>query len=185
MDFVKAQFDKIKEQLAGLNASQRMLAGSLAVIMVMTLLWWSRYAGTSEMEDLLPQDFSAEEVRRVSDLLDAKGIQKKVVGNRVQVPVDRRFEALAQLTYEGAGPTDTSAGFDDIIAKMDSPWNTQVKQDVMFNRAKETMLAQVMREWPGVRDARVVINAAQKRAFGEADVSPSATVNPKMQGAVE
>jgi flagellar M-ring protein FliF len=185
MDFVKAQFDKIKEQLAGLNASQRMLAGSLAVIMVMTLLWWSRYAGTSEMEDLLPQDFSAEEVRRVSDLLDAKGIQKKVVGNRVQVPVDRRFEALAQLTYEGAGPTDTSAGFDDIIAKMDSPWNTQVKQDVMFNRAKETMLAQVMREWPGVRDARVVINAAQKRAFGEADVSPSATVNLKMKGAGE
>ena len=56
MDFVKAQFDKIKEQLAGLNASQRMLAASLAVIMVMTLLWWSRYAGTSEMEDLLPQD---------------------------------------------------------------------------------------------------------------------------------
>lgn len=183
MDFVKAQFDKIKEQLAGLNASQRMLAASLAVIMVMTLLWWSRYAGTSEMEDLLPQDLSAEELRQVTDLLDAKGITRKVVGARVQVPVDRRMEALAQVTYAGAGPSDTSAGFDDIIAKMDSPWNTSVKQDAMFNRAKETTLGQIMREWPGVRDARVVINAAQKRAFGEADVSPSATVNLRMKGA--
>jgi flagellar biosynthesis/type III secretory pathway M-ring protein FliF/YscJ len=185
MDFVKAQFDKIKEQLAGLNSSQRMLAGSLAVIMVMTLLWWSRYAGTAEMEDLLGQDFSAEELSRVTALLDAKGIQRKVNGPRVQVPADRRFEALALLTYEQIGPSDTSAGFDDIIAKMDSPWNTQVKQDVMFNRAKETTLAQVMREWPGVRDARVVINAAQKRAFGEADASPSATVNLKMKHAGE
>ena len=181
MDFVKAQFDKIKEQLAGLNASQRMLAASLAVIMVMTLLWWSRYAGTSEMEDLLPQDLSAEELRQVTDLLDIKQIPRKVVGTRVQVPVDRRMEALAQLTYAGAAPSDTSAGFDDIIAKMDSPWNTSVKQDVMFNRAKETTLGQIMREWQGVRDARVVINAAQKRAFGEADVSPSATVNLRMK----
>ena len=56
---------------------------------------------------------------------------------------------------------------------MDSPWNTSVKQDVMFNRAKETTLGQIMREWPGVRDARVVINAVQKCAFGEADVCPA------------
>jgi len=40
-----------------------------------------------------------------------------------------------------------------------------------------------MRGWQGVRDARVVINAAQKRAFGEADVSPSATVNLRMKNA--
>jgi flagellar biosynthesis/type III secretory pathway M-ring protein FliF/YscJ len=181
MDFVKVQFEKIREQLAGLNASQRMLAGSLAVIMVMTLLWWSRYAGTSEMEDLLGQDFSQEDLGKVTALLDGRGIPRKINGARVQVPADRRTEALALLTYEGAGPADTSAGFDDIIAKMDSPWNTQVKQDEMFKRAKETMLAQVMREWPGVRDARVVINPAQKRSFGETDASPSATVNLRMK----
>jgi flagellar biosynthesis/type III secretory pathway M-ring protein FliF/YscJ len=185
MDFVKVQFEKIKEQLGGLNSSQRMLAGSLAVIMVMTLLWWSRYAGTAEMEDLLGQDFTGEDLSKVTLLLDSKGIPRKVNGARVQVPADRRMEALALLTYEQIGPSDTSAGFDDIIAKMDSPWNTQVKQDEMFKRAKETTLAQVMREWPGVRDARVVINAAQKRAFGEADVSPSATVNLRMKRAGE
>jgi flagellar biosynthesis/type III secretory pathway M-ring protein FliF/YscJ len=185
MDFVKQQFDKIREQLAGLNASQRMLAGALAVIMVMTLLWWSKYAGTSEMEDLLGQDFSAEEVTRVSGLLDQRGIPRKVNGARVQVPADRRTEALALLTYEGVGPTDTSAGFDDIIAKMDSPWNTDVKQNEMFKRAKEAVLAQVMRAWPGVRDAQVILDLKQKRAFGEADSAPSATVNLRMKGTGE
>ncbi|HEY7118090.1 MAG TPA: flagellar M-ring protein FliF C-terminal domain-containing protein [Tepidisphaeraceae bacterium] len=179
MDFLRAQLQKIREQLAGLNASQRMLAGALVVIMVMTLLWWSRYAGTSEMDDLLGMDFSAEDIVHVTNLLDTKGIQHKVIGARVQVPADRRFEALALLTYEQIGPRDTSAGFDDIITKMDSPWNTHVKEDAMFTRAKEATIGQIMREWPDIRDARVIINAAQKRTFGEADVQPSATVSLK------
>src|SRR5205823_13047311 len=70
MDFLRAQAAKIREQLAGLSPSQRMLAGTLVVIMVMTLLWWSRYAGSSEMEELLPQDFSAEDIARITAMID-------------------------------------------------------------------------------------------------------------------
>src|SRR3954464_8244111 len=99
MDFLRNQFLKLREQLAGLTPSQRMLAGSLAVIMVMTLLWWSRYAGTSEMEDVLGQDFSADEITRVQAQLASRGIAYKVNGNRVQVAADKKFEALALLTY--------------------------------------------------------------------------------------
>jgi flagellar biosynthesis/type III secretory pathway M-ring protein FliF/YscJ len=181
MDFVKLQAQKIKQQLAGLTPSQRMLAGALAVIMVMTLLWWSRYAATSEMEDLLAQDLSAEDVSRIGMLLDAHKIPRQLNGSRMQVPAERRIEAVGLITFEQIGPRDTSAGFDEIISKMDSPWNTDKKQEVMFNRAKEATLAQFMREWPGVRDARVVINNAARRAFGEASVAPSATVNLKMK----
>jgi flagellar biosynthesis/type III secretory pathway M-ring protein FliF/YscJ len=183
MDFLKVQAQKIKEQLAGLTPSQRMLAGALAVIMVMTLLWWSRYAATSEMEDVLAQDLSAEDVSRIGSLLDSRGIPRKMNGSRIQVPTERRIEAIGLVTFEQIGPRDTSAGFDEIITRMDSPWNTDRKQDVMFNRAKEATLAQVMREWPGVRDARVVINNAARRAFGESSVAPSATVNLKMRNA--
>src|SRR3954469_2874852 len=181
MDFLKAQGQKIREQLAGLTPSQRMLAGALAVIMVMTLLWWSRYAATSEMEDLLSQDLSSEDVSRIGMLLDAHKIPRQMNGSRIQVPAERRIEAVGLVTFEQIGPRDTSAGFDEVIAKMNSPWNTDRTQDVMFNRAKEATLAQFMREWPGVRDARVVINNAARRAFGEASVAPSATVNLKMK----
>src|SRR5690348_4326293 len=117
MDFLKAQTAKIKEQLAGLTQSQRMLAGTLVVIMVMTLLWWSRYAGTSEMEDLFPQDYTGEELARVTLALDGRGIAHKMNGNRVQVPTDRRIEALAALTYEQIGTRDTSSGWDEVIQK--------------------------------------------------------------------
>jgi len=61
---------------------------------------------------------------------------------------------LGMLTYEQIGPRDTSSGWDEGVQKMNSPWNPDKVQDIMFNRAKEASLAQVMREWPGVRDAR-------------------------------
>ena len=44
MDLLKKQFDRIQQQLAGLNASQKMLTMSLLAIMVMTFLWWGKYA---------------------------------------------------------------------------------------------------------------------------------------------
>lgn len=183
MDFLKNQAAKIREQLAGLTPSQRMLAGSLAVIMVMTLMWWSRYASTGEMEDLYLQDLTAEDIARVSTALDSHNIPKKVAGNRIQVAADRKMEALSMLAYEQAAPRDTSGGFDEIIQKMNSPWNTDMTQEVMFTRAKAATLAQMMRDWPGVRDAHVVINNAQRRAFGEASVMPSATVAIKTKPA--
>jgi flagellar M-ring protein FliF len=181
MDFLKSQALKIREQLAGLTQSQRMLAGSLAVIMVMSLVWWSRYAATAEMEDVLPQDFSPEQITAVVTQVASRNIPYKVVGSRVQVATDRKFEALALLTYEQLMPQDTANGFDEIVQKMDSPWNTSDKQNVMFNRAKEATLAQIMREWPGIRDARVVINNTQRRSFGEANLTPTATVNLKLK----
>jgi flagellar biosynthesis/type III secretory pathway M-ring protein FliF/YscJ len=51
----------------------------------------------------------------------------------------------------------------------------------MFTRAKEALLAQVLRTWQGVRDAQVIINQVKRRAFGEANVEPSATVNLKLR----
>jgi flagellar biosynthesis/type III secretory pathway M-ring protein FliF/YscJ len=181
MDFLKAQAQKIREQLAGLTPSQRMLAGSLVVIMLMTLIYWSRYASTAEMQDVLGQDMTPEDIANVSRLIESRGIEHKTVGNRIQVPADRRLEVLGILTFEGAGPRDTSVGFDDIIAKMDSPWNTHVKEDQMFTRAKEALLGQVLRTWQGVRDAQVIINNVTRRAFGDEAVAPSATVNLRLR----
>jgi flagellar biosynthesis/type III secretory pathway M-ring protein FliF/YscJ len=177
MDFLKAQAQRIGEQLAGLTPSQKMLAGSLVVIMLMTLLGWSRFASTAEMVDVLPQDFSLEEISAVSTQLTAKGIPNHVNGARIQVPAERRTEALAHLTFERLLPRDTSMGFDEVIKNMDSPWNPDKKQDVVYNRALEMHLAQIMRQWPDVRSAMLSINAKTRRAFGDANIAPSASVN--------
>ena len=182
MDFLKDQGNKIREQLQGLSPSQKMLAGSLVVIMVMTLLWWSRYAGTSEMVALLEQDFTDDVLGRVTLLLKREQIPYKIVGKRVHVAADRQFDAIAHLGFEQLLPQDTTTGFDDIINKMDSPWNTDRKQEVVFNRAKEVTLAQVIRAFPGVRNATVLIDNTAKRSFGDASREPTATVHIQTHG---
>ena len=176
MDFLKGQGQKIREQLSGLSPSQRMLAGSLVVIMLMTLVWWSRYAGSSEMVAVLEQDFSDENLSRVTLHLKREGIPYKLVGKRVHVSAERQFEAIAVLGLEQLLPQDTSSGWEQIIEKLDSPWNPQSKQDEVFNHAKQVLLAKVLRAVKGIRNAQVVIDNQKRRSFGEGDREPTATV---------
>src|SRR5712664_1558832 len=74
MDFLKSQFGRVQQQFGQLNASQKMLSVALMTIMVMTLVWWGRYAGTAEMEPLIDQDFAAEDMGRITAGLRARGI---------------------------------------------------------------------------------------------------------------
>src|SRR6202051_1286115 len=113
MDLFKAQIDRIQKQLAGLTPSQKMLTAALVAIVVMTLIWWGRYAGEPEMEALLPQAISVDELPRVEMDLDAKGIKHTMSGDRLLVPADRKVEAVASLLYAHALPRNAKDAFDD------------------------------------------------------------------------
>ncbi|MGA2441518.1 MAG: flagellar M-ring protein FliF C-terminal domain-containing protein [Tepidisphaeraceae bacterium] len=175
MDFLKVQFTRIQEQLGGLSATQKMLVVSLLTIMVMTLLWWSHWAAEPEMSPLLDQSLSTEDVGLITANLDARDIPHQVVGDKVMVPADRKMEVLAVLGYSNALPKDFDKGFDEIIKQMN--WlDPPDKTDQMFLRAKEQTLAGMIRRWPGVAEADVVIDPSVDRHIGDNDVQPVATV---------
>jgi flagellar biosynthesis/type III secretory pathway M-ring protein FliF/YscJ len=165
MDFLKGQLEKIQQQLGGLNASQKMLTGSLIAIMVMTLLWWGRYAGTSEMEPVLPQSLSAGDIAKIQGGLQAAQIPSKVSGDRVLVPADRRDEALAALAFGDAMPENTVSGFDE-MSKQLSPWDPQSKTDAFIKEGKQRTLQNVIRQMAGVKSATVLIEPATGRRIG-------------------
>jgi len=130
--------------------------------MVMTLLWWGRYAGTSETEPVLPQSFSATDVAKIQGHLRSIGITTKVDGDRVLVPADRRDEALAALALADVMPDNTASGFDE-MSKQLSPWDSQSKQDAVYKEGKQRTLQNVIRKMDGVRDAVVLIEPATGR----------------------
>ena len=70
METLRAQLLKIQQQLSGLTVSQKMLTASLVAIMVMTIVWWARYAGTAEMEPVLDQSLSASDMGQIKAALD-------------------------------------------------------------------------------------------------------------------
>src|SRR4029453_19156706 len=122
MDLFKSQFERIQQQLAGLSASQKMLAGALVAVMVLTLMHWGRYAGESELEPLLSTPIAAEEVQRISQQLEATGVKYEISGDRILVPPEKRAKVFATLGMAGALPHNTSDGFDEIVKKI-SPWD--------------------------------------------------------------
>ena len=57
MNLLKAPpLARLPQQLQGLTLTQRMLAGTLVVVMIMTMVLCSRYASTSDMEPLMRAD---------------------------------------------------------------------------------------------------------------------------------
>ena len=175
MDFLKAQLARIQQQLGGLSATQKMLVVSLLTIMVMTLVLWSHWAAEPEMSPLLDQSLSTEDVGLITANLEGREIPHEVVGDRVMVPADRKMEVLAALGYSNALPRDFDKGFDQIVKEMN--WlDPPDKTEQMFLRAREQTLSSMIRRWPGVADAEVVIDPSVDRHIGDNDVQPVATV---------
>jgi flagellar biosynthesis/type III secretory pathway M-ring protein FliF/YscJ len=175
MDFLKSQIARIQEQLAGLSATQKMLTVSLLAIMVMTLMWWSHWAAEPEMEPVLDQPLSQEDLGQITANLDGRGITHKVVGDRVLVPADRKLEILSELGFSQALPRNFDAGFDDLVKQIgifDSP----EKSERVYLEAKNRMLSEVIRYFPGVTNAIVAIDPTSERRFDNTAVQPSAMV---------
>jgi flagellar biosynthesis/type III secretory pathway M-ring protein FliF/YscJ len=175
MDF-RQQLNRISEQLGGLSASQKMLTVCLVAIMMITLVWWGRYAATPEMVPVLDRSISGAEMSSVKAVLQGAGIAPRVVNDRILVPAEKHVEALAALTYAKALPHDSVDAWDEIV-KQSSPWETAEKTSAMFNRAKEKVLSQVIRSWTGIASAQVLINpVTQRRIGGGGNLDASASV---------
>ena len=114
MDAFKAQLDRVREQLAGLTASQRMLVGTLVVVMALTLMYWGKYAGTADMVPALDQTLTDDEIGPINRQLDMSGVPHSVVNGRVMIPADRKSEVLANLMYAQALPNDTHSAFEEM-----------------------------------------------------------------------
>ena len=157
MDLFKSQFERIQQQLSGLTPTQKMLSAALVTIMVMTLWLSGRYAAAPEMEPLLNQQLSQDDVARIGMQLQAAGIHHTMSPDgKMLVPADRKIQAIANLGYANLMPKDFSSGFDQIISKL-TAWDGNDRQNAMFNRGKELTLEQVISQFPGVAQAKVVI----------------------------
>ncbi|HEV7300454.1 MAG TPA: hypothetical protein VGN72_13890 [Tepidisphaeraceae bacterium] len=174
MEFLKSQVARIGQQLNGLNASQKMLAGALVVIMVMTLLYSARFAGVAELTPLLDQPLTQEEIVRITSTLDGGAINYQVAGDKILIPTDRKYQVIALLGFEQKLPSNTVAGFDQMVKQM-SPWDSQSMTETKFNEYRATTLGQIIREFPGVRSAMVLVDVNKKRIIGQSSPS-SATV---------
>jgi flagellar biosynthesis/type III secretory pathway M-ring protein FliF/YscJ len=185
MDFLKSQLDRIQQQLAGLTASQKMLAACLVAIIVMTVAYWGRQAGNSEMAPLYREALDPADAGRVKQFLLGHGINAEIGSdNLVSVPAAKLNEALATVALSDLMPKAPSINFESFMKGI-NPFNSVGMNDAHLVNFKQARLAEVICKFDGVKGADVFIDATQKAGFNGTGVEPSATVhirakNPKV-----
>ncbi|MGA2498507.1 MAG: flagellar M-ring protein FliF C-terminal domain-containing protein [Tepidisphaeraceae bacterium] len=174
MDFIRNQINRIQQQLAGLTPSQKMLAGALVVIMVATIYWSARYAGQTEMKALFDQVMPAEDIAAMTTALRVAGVQSTVTGGKIFVGAEDEIKAWSVLSYGQMLPRDTRNSFEDLLQKT-SPFDPPSRTDGIMNEHRQNRLATMIRQYPGVASAMVLIDAKHER--GPNGVDPKATVS--------
>jgi flagellar biosynthesis/type III secretory pathway M-ring protein FliF/YscJ len=185
MDALKAQFERIRQQLAALTATQKMLVAALIAVMVLTMLYWGRYAGNAEMVSLLgDQTLAEDDIGPIVQQLKLQDIPYRVdTGNKVMVPTERQNEILASLMFARALPSDTHSAF-ETMSKTLNPFTGNSEREAAYTQATATELSELIGRFPGVSYAHVVINSKNVTRI-EDSIPPSASVFVNTRGEAE
>ena len=175
MEFLRKLIAQTIAHLKGLTISQRLAIGSCAALIVVALGYLAHWASTPTMVALLDQPMTSQEAAQIEQKLTVMGATHKTVNGTIMVPTADRVRLYAQLAQSQALPRDTSYGFIEYI-KESSVWASGLEKDRQFTVALQNQLGQILRQFDGIEDARVIVNNAHKRGIGQPAVVPTASV---------
>lgn len=184
MERLRRVLATIAKALSRLNATQKLLIGSLAVIAGMSLFLIAQYAGRTSLVELLPTASPAEQQTALVALTNA-GFNAQLT-DKLMVPAEDRVRAQAVLAEAGTLPADSALMFRNIIEKQSWQFSRQ-QNDRLYAIALQNELAGVISNFRGIRSATVIIDAPDAAGFGRAMLKPtaSATVFTKSGQAID
>lgn len=177
MDFLQNLLSRIGSQLGGMSASQKVALLLGALLVAGSLGWLAQWAASPEMVPLLDQPLSSQELARVKAGLDLMNEPARISGQQVLVRgTANRPALLAQLQLQDNLPADTSAGFNALV-KESNPWISQAEHDRRWTVALQNEIETVLRQFAGVKAARVFVDLGmQRRGFSKDAPLSSASV---------
>ena len=173
MEALRRALATIGAALSKLNATQRLLIGAVAVILVMTLFLVNLYTGTADMVALMPGQ-PADRQARALEFVQDQGIEFELKGGEVLVPRGMRQMLHARMADSGAMPDDSRVLFDNLIEKQS--WTLSQRQNQQLEVvAVQNELASIIGKMKGIESARVILNVPEKRSLGQPAMQPSGT----------
>ncbi|MBC7834732.1 MAG: hypothetical protein H7Y88_06485, partial [Phycisphaerales bacterium] len=175
MDQLRNILATIQKQLGRLTGTHRLLIASLAVIAIMSLFLVTQYAGKPSWVPLMPGS-PPEDVARAKEFLAVQQVAfKEGDGGELLVRPADRTSLTARLQLAGKMPADTTVMFKS-IAESQNWMMSKGQLDQVYQRAVMNELCSIIREFPGVRDARVIIDSPAQAGFGPSHKKPTAQV---------
>lgn len=175
MDQLRQIFATIARAIGRLSVSQKLLIGTVTVILLMTLLLVSVYAGRSSTQPLLPGQ-AAESQQAAARVLATSGIRHMTgPGGEVMVSPDDADRAMAAVMQSGQAPANTELVFDNILKSQN--WiNSKEQNRQIYNVMRNNWLAGVIGKFKGVKSAQVLVDAPEQVGFGAPQRAPKASV---------
>ncbi len=165
----------IREQLGQMTATQKLLIGSLAVILVMTLFVVGQYAGRPAMVELLP-GATADEMMRAETTLSSVGISSESRQGRLMVAAGDQHRAMAQLAERRALPADGEQILYANLSERQSWQNSRRQNEQLFLIATQNELSRMIEKLRGVRRAEVQLDVPEANGIGRVVRTPTASV---------
>lgn len=174
MDRLRQILSVIQKHLGGLGPTHKLLIGSLAVILLMTLFLVSQYAGRPALVELLPTA-SVDAQQRALAYLAPQNLGVRDVNGRAMVPSENRQTALGLLTQSGQAPPDTTLVFENILEKQ-SFFNSRETNRAIYKRMLENELSGIISRYKGVSLAKVVLDVPEPAGIGQSAAKPKAAI---------
>lgn len=175
MDQLRQTIALIQAQLGRLSASQKMLIGSVAVILMMTLIMVSAYAGRPDMVEILP-GATGDQVNRAATVLTGAGVRNENRNGRLMVPVAAQTLAVSRLEEQRAMPQDSRRLLFDNLIENQSWTKSKEQNEQLFNIATQNQLAMFIGGFSDVRSAEVIMDVPAGTGLGRAHRTPTASV---------
>lgn len=165
--------DQVRATFESMSWGQR---GGIAIAVLATVgaMVWIMASATAVPMRTLFADLEPDQMARVVQELDARGVRYDLRGERtVLVPEDQLYNARIHLAGQGV-PSSGGAGFE--LFDETEFGMTAFTQRVNYQRAMENELARTIRALDSVRLARVHLVLPEDTLFEEDQQDPSASV---------
>ncbi len=175
MDVLRQMLETVRTYLGRLNATHKLLIGSLVVIAMMTLAFVALYAGRARMIELLPGVGAPDQARAAAFLTAASVPNQLRADGKLMVSTEREAQARALLAENGKLPGDKSIMFDTLLTRQ-SWLNSRQQNEQLFLIALQNQLAADIASFKGVRSATVMLDVPEAAGIGRLVRQPSASV---------
>ncbi|MEQ8844127.1 MAG: hypothetical protein RIB58_04660 [Phycisphaerales bacterium] len=173
MGQLKRVLETIQTQFGRLSPTHKLLIGSLAVLMAMSLFLVHQYTSEPAMVPLLP-GASSEDQAAAAQFVKSRGHRHRIAPDgQVLVSPGAEFLLLAEMADYGSLPHDTTSVFDAMIEKQ-SWQRTSQQNDQIEVVTVQKGLEEIIARMPGVKSARVILDIPRQRSFGEPRQAPTA-----------
>jgi len=175
MRMLQAYWEQIKQWLGGLRTAEKIAAGLLVVVLMMSIAWLIQWAAKPQTVAVFRTALRDQQLGRAQQVLRREKVRCAIKDGLIMVPADQRDQAHAALAFESIAPADSAMEFSQLI-KEPSMWQTDKQAQRLAHRAKQAMLSRLIQQFPGVRAAHVVLEVGQKRGLGTPAVPATASV---------